>query len=160
MRFFFIALLSLLCISCASTRKAALSAVEIEEIKPRYIEQQDFVRVAEYLSGKENTGNRMIFRSDVDARSGYYFTLILNKKIARLPTGTTITAEVYSPTLLDPQSYSFTLPAKRPKTKEISIGLTGADWPNVDTIPSAWRFTLRGPDGSKLGTRHSYLWKM
>lgn len=158
MRFFLIALLSLLCISCASTRQAALSSVEIEEIKPRYIEQQAFVRIAEYMTGKENTGNRMIFRSDAEVRSGYYFILILDEEIKRLPSGTTITAEIYGPNTRELQSYLFTLPAQRPKTKEIFIGLTGADWPDRSGIPNAWRFTLKGPNGEVLGTRQSYLW--
>lgn len=158
MRFFLIALLSLLCISCASTRKAALTSVQIEEIKPRYIEKQAFVRIAEYLTGKENTGNRMIFRSNADVRSGYYFILILDEQIERLPSGTTITAEVYGPNTRDLQSYQFTLPARRPETNEIFIGLTGADWPNQSSVPNAWRFTLKSANGEVLGSRQNYLW--
>ena len=160
MRLFLIALLSLLCISCASTRKAVLTSVVIEEVKPRYIDKQAFVRISEYMTGKENTGNRMIFRSDVDARGGYYFVLILDHKIERLPTGTTITAEIYAPNALDLQTYSFTLPAQRPETKEIFIGLTGQDWPDKEGIPKAWRFTLQGPNGEMLGSHQSYLWSL
>ena len=160
MRLLFIALLSLLCISCASTPKPALNSVEIEEIKLRYIEKQDFTRIGEFLSGHENTGDRMIFRSNPEIRSGYYFTLILDEKIERLLTGTTITGEIYTPSALDLKTYTFTLPAKRPKTKEIFIGLTDTDWPNKNGVANAWRFTIMGPNGEILGSSQSYLWKM
>ena len=97
MRFLISALICSLLFGCVSARKPALSSVEIEEIKPRYIETEQFKRVSEYLTGKENAGDRVILRSSPDERSGYYFTLILDEDVRRLPKGTQIIGEFYTP---------------------------------------------------------------
>ncbi|MGJ8654104.1 MAG: hypothetical protein ACSHX8_12595 [Opitutaceae bacterium] len=159
MRFFLFALLSLFCISCASSRRpVAIDSVEIEEIKPRLIEEQEFKRISEYITGKEYTGKRIILRSDPEARTGYYFTLVLDEKVRRLPSGTTILGEFYTAKGLDIQEHTFTIPAKRPNTNEVFVGLTGTDWPEDSVTPAAWRFTIKGPNGNVLASKKSFLW--
>ncbi|MGC6424502.1 MAG: hypothetical protein ACON4O_05890 [Lentimonas sp.] len=161
MRLLLLALLSLLCISCASNRKSAtLTSVEIKEIKPRFIEGKQFKRIDEYLTGKENTGKRVILRSDPETRTGYYFVLILDEKVRRLPAGTKIIGEFYTAKELGVQKHTFAVPAKRPKTKEIFIGLTGEDWPEGARTPAAWKFTIVDPNGSVMATEQSYLWSL
>lgn len=145
---------------CASTPKESLQSVTIEAIKPRYIEAQQFKRIGEYWSGSEVTGGRLILRSTPEARDGYYFVLVLDKKIRRLPRGTTITAEVDTPASAEMQTDTFILPSDRPKTREIFVGLTGADWPVRDAVPGAWRFTIKTPNGDLLGQKQSYLWEL
>ncbi|NBB80249.1 MAG: hypothetical protein GVY36_12540 [Verrucomicrobia bacterium] len=154
------ALVCLLLTACASTPKPALTSVEIKEIKPRYIDAEQLTRVSEYFTGQENTGNRVFLRTSPEAKSGYYFTLILDEKVRRLPKGTTIIGEFYAPEEVDLQRYTFTLPNRRPKTKEIFVGLTGDDWPGADAIPAAWRFTIKGPNGNTLGESQSFLWSL
>lgn len=160
MRFLITALLCALFVGCASTPKKAITSVEIEEIKPRYIEEEQFKRIGEYLTGKENTGSRVIIRSKLEERSGYYFTLILNEKVRELPKGTVIIGEFFTPTSVEKQTHEFVLPNKRAKTKEVFVGLTGEDWPDEDGIPSAWKFTIKDPNGKVLGEKQSYLWKL
>jgi hypothetical protein len=160
MRILLLALFSLLCISCASTKKPAVTDVNILDIKPRYIETEDFKRISEYLTGKENLGNRIILRTDSEQRSGYYFTLILDQKVRDLPTGSYIEGEFYTPKSLDKQAHTFELPSKLPKTKEIFVGLTGEDWPKANAVPAAWRFTIKDSNGDVLATQKSYLWNL
>ncbi len=160
MRFLLLALFSLLCVSCASTRKEAVTSVNIQEIKPRYIEAESFKRITEYMSGAEYQGKRMIIRTDAEQRGGYYFTLVLDQDVRDLPQGTVIEGEFFTPKSLDVQTHRFELPSKRPKTKEIFIGLTGEDWPVKDAVPSAWRFTIKNANGDLLDTRKSYLWSL
>jgi hypothetical protein len=161
MRILGLALISLFCVSCASIRtKPIVTSVDIVEIKPRYIEIEDFKRVSEYLTGKEDQGNRVILRTDAKQRAGYYFTLILDQKLRNLPAGTVIFGEFYTPKSADAQEHAFELPAKLPKTKEVFVGLTGADWPVKDAVPSAWRFTIKDANGEVLGTEQSYLWSL
>ena len=160
MRILFLALLSLLCISCASTKKPAITSVNILDIKPRYIETEDFKRISEYMTGKENRGNRVIIRSDKSDRAGYYFVLMLDEKVRDLPSGTYIEGEFCTPMTLDRQEYTFQLPSKLPKTKEIFIGLTGKDWPKKSDIPSAWKFTIKNSNGDVLAMEKSYLWSL
>jgi hypothetical protein len=77
-----------------------------------------------------------------------------------LPQGTVIEGEFFTPHSQDAQTHTFTLPSKRPKTKEIFIGLTGADWPVKDAVPAAWRFTIKDANGDTLETEQSYLWSL
>jgi hypothetical protein len=161
MRFLLLALLSFFCISCASPRKpVAVDSVEIKEIKPRLIEDEDFKRISEYMTGKEYTGDRLILRSDKEARTGYYFTLVFDEKVRRLPAGTQIIGEFHTAKSLDAQAHTFTVPSKRPKTKEIMVGLTGKDWPEGSVTPAAWRFTIKDANGKVLATEQSYLWSL
>ncbi len=158
MRILLLALFSLLCISCATTKRPVLTNVAILDIKPRYIEAEAFKRASEYLTGKENLGSRVIVRTDKSERAGYYFALILDEQVRDLPAGTYIKGEFYTPNSLDSQEHTFQLPSKLPKSKEIFVGLTGEDWPSQSATPAAWRFTILNSNGEVLGTKKSYLW--
>lgn len=161
MRFLLLALLSLLCVSCVSKRKpVTLTSLEITEIKPRLIEEQQFMRIDEYLTGKENTGDRVILRSNPSSRTGYYFVLILDENVKYLPTGTKIIGEFHTTKELGVQTIEFSLPKKRPKTNEIFVGLTGEDWPKGSVTPAAWRFTIQDANGAVLATKQSFLWSL
>lgn len=160
MRHLLLALIGLAFTGCASTPDEPLRSVEIKEIKPRYIPEENFKRISEYWSGSENKGRRVILRSDPEARDGYYFTLVLDEKVRDLPRGSVITGEFYTPVSKDLQTHEFPLPNKLPKTKEIFVGLTGADWPESDAVPGAWRFTIRNASGEVLARKKSYLWSM
>jgi len=158
MRLFLSAFILALLAGCASSPKPTLTSIEIEEIKPRYIKEASFKRISSYLSGKEDFGNRVILSSDPSERTGFYFTLILSESIRRLPTGTVIEGEFFTPASVEQQKHEFSLPNKRPRTKEIFIGLTGADWPQNGGTPAAWRFSIKDPNGKVLAEKQSYLW--
>lgn len=160
MRPFLLALIGLALAGCASTPNRAVNSVEIKEIKPRYIPEENFKRIGEYWTGAENQGTRVILRSDPEVRSGFYFTLVLDEKLRRLPRGTIITGDFYTPVSPDPQSHDFALPNKLPKTKEVFVGLTGEDWPEPGGVPGAWRFTIKDANGKVLAQKQSYLWSM
>jgi len=160
MRQLLLAIIGLALAGCASTPDEPVRSVEIKEILPRYIPEENFKRIGEYLSGAENKGNRIILRSDPKARDGFYFTLILDEKVRDLPRGSVITGEFYTPVSPDLQTHEFPLPNKLPKTKEVFVGLTGADWPEPGGVPAAWRFTIKDANGDILARKHSYLWSM
>ncbi len=160
MRTLLLALVVLFFVGCASAPKEPIRSVTIKEIKPRYIDEQQFIRISEYWTGAENTGDRVILRSDARERSGYYFTLILDEKVRKLPKGTVILGEFYTAKSPDRQTHEFVLPAKRPKTKEIFVGLTGEDWPEEDAVPGAWRFTIKTPNGEVMAEAQSFLWEL
>lgn len=160
MRLLLHALLISLLAGCASTPKSAFTSVEIEEIKPRYIKEEQFKRISEYLTGKENTSGRVIIRSTLDERAGYYFTLILDEQVRALPKGTVIVGEFFTPISVEKQTHEFALPNKRARTKEVFVGLTGEDWPSEGGVPSAWKFTIKDPNGKVLGQKQSYLWSL
>jgi hypothetical protein len=151
MRPIFLALICLALAGCASTRNDPISSLEIKEIKPRYIPEENFKRIGEYWKGAENQGNRVILRTNPEIRDGFYFTLVLDEKLRRLPRGTVITGEFYTGVSKDLQTHEFRLPSgKLPKTREIFLGLTGADWPEA----------VRDANGKQLAQKQSYLWSI
>ena len=160
MRLILTVIIATLLASCASTPERVLRSVEIEEIIPRYMQADEFRRISEYLTNKENPGKRVILRSQTKERSGYYFVLILDEKVRRLPNGTQIIGEFYTPSSLEKQTHTFVLPAIRPRTNEIFIGLTGEDWSQKDEVPSAWKFTIKDANGALLAEKKSYLWSL
>jgi hypothetical protein len=160
MRFLITALVCSLIAGCASTPKQAVTSVEIEEIKPRYIEVEAFKRISEYMSGKEYIGNRVLIRTNPKERAGYYFTLILDQDVNRLPKGTVIVGEFYTKKSVEKQTHELPLPIRRASTNEIFFGLTGADWPEDGGTPAAWRFTIKDANGLVLGEKQSYLWSL
>ena len=160
MRFLITAIICSLFAGCALTPKQAVTSVEIEEIKPRYIETEQFKRISEYLTGKEHIGDRVILRTQPEHREGYYFILFLDNDVRRLPNGAVVVGEFYTPQSLEKQTHEFTLPSQRASTDEIFIGLTGEDWPKKDDVPAAWRFTIKDANGAVLGEKQSYLWSL
>lgn len=160
-RAIFSVFICLLIAACASVEKEAVRSVEIEEIKPRYIEEESFKRIGEYLTGVENKGDRVIVRSSPEQRAGYYFVLVLDTSVRQLPSGTVVEGEFYLPGSAELQRHDFALPARRPKTKEIFLGLTGETWPFDETaVPAAWRFTVKDANGLVLAEEASYLWSL
>lgn len=160
MHYLLLALLALALAGCATKPRQAVSSVSIQEIKPRYIPEENFKRVGEYLSGAENKGKRVILRSDPQVRDGFYFTVILDEKLRDLPRGSVISGEFYTPFSKEVQSHDFPLPNNLPKTREVFVGLTGADWPESGGVPGAWRFTIKDANGKQLAQKQSYLWSM
>ncbi len=160
MRTFALSLLALALAACATTGREPASSVEIKQILPRYMAADQFVRIKEYLGAQEHLGGRCVIRSRPGERAGFYFVLVLDTSVKRLPPGTEVLAEVAGPTAFGPVEYTLTVPERRPGTRELFIGLTGEDWPDPDAVPSAWRFTLRDANGNTLGSRHNYLWSL
>ena len=161
MRIFSLILTSLLlCTACSTTVVEPELNIEIKAIMPRYIEAENFTRISEYLTGKENQGRRVIIRTQPRAREGFYFILVLNKNVRKLPADTYILGEFYTPTSLDAQTHRFELPSTLPGTDEIFLGLTGADWPQKDAQPSAWRFTIKNSREETLAQKQSFLWSL
>jgi len=161
MRIIPLVLFCLLLAGCSTPRKSAEPSFKIVEIIPRYIETQEFMRISEYMTGRENPGRRVIIRTNPRQRDGYYFVLVLNRNVRKLPPDAYIQGELYTSKSLDLQTRRFDLPSTLPNTREIFIGLTGDDWPRgEDDKPSAWRFTLKNSKEEILAQKKSYLWSL
>ena len=160
MRFFLLALLCFLSTACSTTEESANSAVKIVGVTPRYMETEQFKRISEYMTGKENPGKRVIMRTDSRQRDGYYFVLTLNSNVRKLPPDVYVQGEFYTSKSLDLKKHRFEFPSILPSTRELFIGLTGDDWPQKDAIPAAWRFTLKNSREEILAQEQSYLWSL
>ena len=160
MRIFSLFLFSLLCAACSTTEEAAKPDLKIKEIMPRYIETEDFKRISEYMTGKENPGRRVIVRTNPRQRDGFYFILILDRNVRKLPPDAYVVGEFYTADSVDLKSHRFNLPSILPGTRELFLGLTGEDWPQKDVLPSAWRFTIKNSREEVLARKQSYLWSL
>lgn len=160
MRFAFsILILSLFLSACSSTNNEAITQVKFKDIDPTFMEDRDFKRINEFLTGVEEHGDRTVVRSQAKIRAGFYFAIHLDTKINRLPRGARLFAEIYSPLSTEVQTFDLTLPAERGSSREILFGLTGSDWPYGDNrAPAAWRFTIKDANDKSLGSAQSYLW--
>lgn len=160
MRIFLLILFCLSSAACSTTQESAEPVVKIVEIMPRYIKTEEFKRISEYMTGKENPGRRVIIRTDPQQRDGYYFVLVLNRNVRKLPPDAYIQGEFYTSKSLDLQTYRFELPSILPSTREIFIGLTGENQPEENIIPAAWRFTIKNSQEEILAQEKSYLWSL
>lgn len=154
MHFLHRALLFAAFLSLVSCLNAA--GVEFERIWPGYRDAASFTGIGEYFGGSENTRGRTVLRSTPGERAGFYW-LIRTKGNA--PTDhATLRIEFRRPgtTTVETQSFPFQLPAR---SRPIYAGLTGADWPDATTRPTAWRIQLLNADGTVLAEQSSFLWR-
>lgn len=160
MRIFSLALICLLGVACSTTKESSEPPVKIVDVMPRYIEAETFKRISEYMTGRENPGKRVIIRTNPRQRDGYYFVLIIDRNVRKLPPDAYIQGEFYTSKSLDLQTHRFEFPSILPNTREIFIGLTGDDWPQEGAVPAAWRFTIKNSQEQILAQEQSYLWSL
>lgn len=135
---------------------AALVASDVSLVRvwsgPRTAES--FERISEYFSGQENTGGQTIVRTQPGSRAGFYW-LIRTK--AGAATDARIELSVLAPDA--PAARTYTLSTRLPAGSHVTMaGLTGADWPQPETPPVAWRLRVLDSAGRELATEQSFLW--
>lgn len=135
-------------------------ALQIRSVRFEAMTKEDFLRISEFFSGKENKGMHLVLRTDPDERGGVYCVIALNKVIKRLPAGTKLTLDYILPEDSKVRTKEFILPAGEGRSREIYLGLTGASRPMNDTLPIAWKLTFADNDGKLLMEKKSYLWEM
>lgn len=141
----------------ASTLLASASEFKIVRVVPEYKGEASFERIAEYFGGKESYPGMVVQRSQSDNRSGFYFLVRLSDP-ERVPAGSTWKLQVILPGSDKPKDYRF--PCESASRKPVhQLGLTGGDWPDPKTNPTAWRVALLGPDGAELLSSQSFLWQ-
>ena len=150
---------SFFCFFLFSFLPLLFGAPKAQYVSVRYLDKQAFLRISEYFDGKENTGNRLICRSPPASRAGLYVILSLKEPTRKLPHDLTARWQVISPKAPDPVEHRIAVPNERPRGKDLFVGLTGADWPDPEARPVAWKLTLENPDGEVILERKSFLWE-
>lgn len=137
---------------------AIASEVRVVRVWPSYRAKESFMRISEYFTGRESTGNEEILRTQPATRDGYYFLARLKNTGAALPQAK-VELEVITP--LSPAAKTYTFTAPLPSGSHVlDVGLTGSDWPGPKTQPVAWRLRVLSPEGSELAQAQSYLWSL
>lgn len=132
----------------------ATAFASIDYLEQRFIEEESFTRISEYFDGIEVPGNRIVLRSEPEARTGHYVTFQLSDAYAV----DHFTLEVYEYGSRDPVTYSFKVDEALPAGKPIYLGLTGEKWKEREKPPVAYKLSLIGKDGSILESATSFLW--
>ena len=143
----------LLILGSASARATELS---ITRVFTGWRDASSFKRISEYFTGRENSGGTLIRRTQPDQRSGYYFLVRVENAGVSLPVK--LEVELILPNTIPARIHTFSAELKSGKNV-VNLGLTGADWPSVETNPVAWKINLLGPAGEVLATEKSYLWE-
>jgi hypothetical protein len=132
------------------------NAVTIVRVHHEWREAASFKRIAEYFDGREHNGSEAIRRSHPDVRAGYYFFVRVKNPGALRPAQAAL--KVITSSSAQPVSYQFPVELKAGDTV-FNIGLTGADWPDAEQNPVAWKLEFLDPEGKVLATSTSYLWE-
>lgn len=136
---------------------AGLTAGDIRlKTQLAYKEHADFVRVTEFLNGRENLGSRAVVRTQPQSRTGLYFSLAV--RVGELPVGSKVRVDVIRVASPEPQEHQLDLPERPGKARELVVGLTGGDWSASDERPVAWRVQLLDAAGGLIASEKSFLW--
>ncbi|MDD3179749.1 MAG: hypothetical protein PHQ04_05280 [Opitutaceae bacterium] len=145
--------LLLLCLLLAAPLAAA--DLTIVRVQSGWRDADSFKRISEYFDGRENTGGRLVLRSQPTARAGYYFLVRVTNPGD--PVAATIRLAVITPLAAAPVLHSFSTDLAAGDTV-IEVGLTGSDWPGPKTNPVAWKLEFVSTAGQSIAVEQSFLW--
>lgn len=125
-----------------------------------YQEAKFFKRISEFFTGEENSGYRLIRRTDPQQRAGLYFQARLSRPAAQLPDGSTAVLAIVLPDSQSTVVYHFSLPhsGEDADKTQLWLGLTGENTPKDEAAPLAWQLRIEAPSGQTLAETHSFLW--
>lgn len=151
-----LSVLTLLVTGTPSTARAEESGVAIARVFTGWRTADSFKRISEYFSGRENTRDSTVLRTQPGERAGFYFYVRAVNEGA--PVAVKINVTVIKADTTTPKTYAFATELPSGKTI-LNLGLTGADWPGADAHPVAWKIDFQSADGRELATKGSYLWE-
>ncbi len=134
---------------------SSIAALSAEILYSDHRDTASFKRISEHLTGKENAGRYHIFRTDPDARDGYYVAL----KLADQDSGDRIRSIKFhfvSPGSLEVETQ--TLDAAPVRKQRLLVGLTHGTWSQSQRLPTAWKLDFLDGDGETLFSSQSFLW--
>jgi hypothetical protein len=144
---------SILLILFSITLASIAGAAEI--LYSKHQDENEFKRISEHFSGKENPGRYSIVRSDPSQRNGYYVALKLEDS-DQADKIVSLRIQFVKPGSMEIQSQ--TLSTESVQKKRILVGLTDGDWVQENKIPTAWKIDFLDGQGKSLFHSQSFLW--
>ena len=149
-------LTTLLCFLSLMISLTNAAEVTFVRVWPGWVDAEAFETISEYFTGREESGNRIVHRTNPDVRAGFYFLARVANTDAP-PTGAKFSLQVIRPG--NPEAKTYTFPAElREGSTVFQLGLTGDDWPDREVHPVAWKIDLLSADNQVLATSQSFLW--
>jgi len=143
-----------------SQEKNAVSKIFIKNVEIKLLNVEDFQRLSEFFTHKENASGQIILRSQPDNRKGLYFIVFLNRYYLHIPSSAYVQIDYIKQGKPITHSRKFPLnnTAQNLKYCEAYFGITGSDWEATDTL-SAWTISIKDANGANLiQPFSSFLW--
>lgn len=157
LRFFASALFALAAL-VAGPASAQAAEAEFLRIWPQWQDADAFERIGEFFGQGERHSARIVMRTQLDERAGYYF-LVRVKSSTALAGGKFVLHMIRSDAP-ETKEYPFDLVDGGTGETVYQLGLTGRDWPaGREAQPVAWKLTLLAADGRVLAEQKSFLWE-
>ena len=151
-----VALAALVLVGCDTPDISTVDVPGVAYVNERRRSEADVARASEAFHARERHGGDVVFRTDEDARPGYYFYLKLD---VAPPADGRLVLEVVRAENTKPERYDFALNLNPSGLfGEYVIGLTGKDAGDAKWRPIAWRVSVVDAQGRFLASRHSFLW--
>jgi hypothetical protein len=131
---------------------------DIEIVRYRNMVNEDFTRISEYFTAREDKSSRCIVRTDEASREGFYFIIQLDQDIKKLPTNAIIELDWIPQDEIKAKRTTFTISNNNYGSNEIFVGLTGSEKPKSGKSPVAWRIVIKNQSGQTLTEEKSFLW--
>ena len=147
-------LLTLLIFEC---NRCVLIADSSVRVRVQYHPEEDFLRLPEFFTGKEFTGDKVIVRSK-EQREGIYFYVPLNKSKSSSSKANSIKLDLIDSTSPFPRSFELSVPEEVSKKKTLLIGVTGEDWKEKSLDLVAWKIVLMDKEKKPVFSSQSFLW--
>jgi hypothetical protein len=134
-----------------------LSGMQIQTAYTRHYQEDEIRTVGQYFTSKFlRLGFRTIVASDPEVPTGQYFIIRTKGSPASKPVAAHMI--LYRTDSKDPQEWTWSLENVQ-LDKWLYLGLTGADWPDEEVQPLAWRLELRDAGGAVVASWNSFLWE-
>ncbi|MGH7995461.1 MAG: hypothetical protein ACREFX_03820 [Opitutaceae bacterium] len=149
-------LLVLAAVFALGAKRPTRPEVEFVRVWPQWHRTDEFKRISEYFTNRENPGDAVIRRSQPIDRTGFYFIArVRHPRVSLLHARFVL--RIITPE--SPDARVFTFPAGvGPGEQLFELGLTGSDWAGEEEHPVAWRLDLLAADGHELAWHQSFLW--
>ena len=132
---------------------------KISYVLPRFLNDAQTRSIYEVFTGDEINYGKLTMRTNPEKRAGMYFFVMFGYEPDDIALACTFELSVDSTADSRTRTYKFTVPETHSVTREVVLGLTGADWPNPKAKVNAWKLVLKSPSGKVLAQKQSWLWE-
>lgn len=132
---------------------------KISYVLPRFLNDAQTRSIYEVFTGDEINYGKLTLRTNPEKRAGMYFFVMFGYEPDDIALACTFELSVDSTADSKTRTYKFTVPETHSVTREVVLGLTGADWPNPKAKVNAWKLVLKSPSGKVLAQKQSWLWE-
>lgn len=132
---------------------------KISYVLPRFLNDAQTRSIYEIFTGEEINYGKLTLRTNPEKRAGMYFFVMFGYEPDDIALACTFELSVDSTADSKTRTYKFTVPETHSVTREVVLGLTGADWPNPKAKVNAWKLVLKSPTGKVLAQKQSWLWE-